>query len=273
MDRVTPADMPATCAILKRQPHLAMFPLSNLDRYGLDGAHPRASSFWRDGDNVLCVTRNGIVLPVIAPDAASAAARAIAGRELTGVIGEAKGARALVLAAGLTGPATLDRDEPQFLLDLDDLTVPDTSGTLIALGDAPRTLMEDWRVAYDVEALGDTEAVARSRVTAELDDYIAHDSHRVLMVEGQPVCTTGFNASLPGIVQVGGVYTPPHLRNRGYARRAVALHLSEAWVRGVKQATLFASSGDAARAYRSIGFQPCGDWTLCLFEHPRLARD
>ncbi len=273
MERVTPANLPEALTILERQPHLAMFPLSNLARYGLDGDHPRAPSLWSDGKSVLCVTRDGMALPLLAPDAAAAAAKAIADRPLIGVIGEARGARALIRAAGLTGPATLDRDEPQFLLDLNDLRVPDTLGTLIPLRDAPRAEMEGWRVAYDVEALGSSEAVARSRAAAELDDYIANDSHRVLMVEGQPVCTTGFNASLPDIVQVGGVYTPPALRNRGHARRAVALHLSEARARGVKQATLFASSRDAARAYLSIGFQPCGDWTLCLFDYPRVARD
>lgn len=273
MQRVVPADLPAMRAILERQPHLAMFPLSNLDRHGLDGDHPRAPSFSRDGDNVLCVTREGIVLPVIAPDAAPAAAMMIVDRDLTGVIGEAKGARALLAAAGLTGAEALDGDETQFLLDLHDLAVPETSGQLVRLDDAPRPMMEDWRVAYNVETLGESEAVARSRVAAELDSYISNDSHRVLMIAEQPVCTTGFNATLPDIVQVGGVYTPPHLRGRGYARRAVSLHLTEARTRGVKKATLFASSTEAMRAYRSIGFHPCGDWTLCLFDYPRVARD
>jgi predicted GNAT family acetyltransferase len=79
---------------------------------------------------------------------------------------------------------------------------------------------------------------------------------------------TGFNATLPEIVQIGGVYTPADLRGRGYARRAVALHLAEARGKGTARAVLFAANDAAARAYRAIGFQPAVPFTLFLLSTP-----
>ena len=85
------------------------------------------------------------------------------------------------------------------------------------------------------------------------------------MLDRQPVAMTGFNARLPEIVQVGAVYTPPLLRNKGYARLAVALHLAEARETGTRHAVLFAASDAAARAYQAIGFLPTFAFALVLF--------
>ena len=85
---------------------------------------------------------------------------------------------------------------------------------------------------------------------------------------GAPVAKTGFNAVLPDMVQVGAVYTPPDLRGRGYARRAVALHLAQARDLGVQRAILFSANAAASRAYEAIGFQRVGAYRVALFDHP-----
>lgn len=82
----------------------------------------------------------------------------------------------------------------------------------------------------------------------------------------QPVAMSAFNAVLPEIVQIGGVFVPRRLRNRGYARLAVAQHMVEARARGVQRAVLFAASEAAVRAYRAIGFQPAAAISLVLFD-------
>ena len=89
------------------------------------------------------------------------------------------------------------------------------------------------------------------------------------MIDGKPVAMTGFNARLPEVVQIGGVYTPPELRGNGYAKLAVALHLIEARTAGATRAVLFAASESAARAYIAIGFQPAGQFSLLLFTNPK----
>ena len=93
------------------------------------------------------------------------------------------------------------------------------------------------------------------------------------MAEGGPVAMTNFNAVLPGIVQIGGVYTPPGLRGCGYARRAVALHLQDARDSGTSEAILFAASPAAARAYEAIGFGRIGDYRIVNFDPPVTVED
>ena len=99
-----------------------------------------------------------------------------------------------------------------------------------------------------------------------MEEWIAADSHRFLVVDGEPVALTGFNARLPDIVQVGGVYMPPEARGRGLARRAVALHLTQARAAGAGRATLFASGAAAVACYAALGFERIGSFTLVLFD-------
>jgi RimJ/RimL family protein N-acetyltransferase len=272
--RAGEGDLPAIRAFLGAEPELAMFPLSNLARYGLDGEAPYSVSFWiAEGPegvtDVLTVTRMGMVMPRLPSGRFTEAAAAIAGREVGGVIGPATEARGVMAAAGLVGvPATLDMDEPQFALALDDLALPEGPGTLVPIGEIGRETFVRWRTDYHIEALGEQPTQASIGADKEFDAYIARDSHRALIVDGQPVAMTGFNASLPEIVQIGGVYTPPDLRGRGHARRALALHLHEAREAGVRRATLFTGSDMAARAYRAVGFREVGHWTLALFKEP-----
>ena len=115
----------------------------------------------------------------------------------------------------------------------------------------------DMRAAYDSE-------LTLPPNSASVDRWIEADSHRVLVADGKVIAMTGFNARLPGIVQIGGVYVPPDLRGRGLAGRAVALHLEESRNRGTTKATLFAASEAAARAYIRLGFVRIGSFGLAL---------
>lgn len=270
MRAALPTEAGAIAARLSRDAERAMFPLANLAAHGMAGGHPRAMRFWVAGDpvsDVLGLTEEGMVMPLLAPALAGAAARALAGRAVFGMAGEAAQVHALMAACGLAGaPVKMAHDEPHFALRLADLVLPDCGGLrLIPARDAPRALLAGWRADYDVEVLGGTPAQARAESEVTLDGWLAADSHRVLLRGDAPVCLTGFNARLPDIVQVGGVWTPPALRGQGLARRAVALHLAEARARGATRATLFAASDMAARAYRAIGFRQIGTFTLTLF--------
>ena len=46
----------------------------------------------------------------------------------------------------------------------------------------------------------------------DVDGNFERGSHRPLVIDDQPACVTGFNATLPEIVQIGGVFTPRALR-------------------------------------------------------------
>jgi predicted GNAT family acetyltransferase len=69
---------------------------------------------------------------------------------------------------------------------------------------------------------------------------------------------------LPDIVQLGGIYTPPAFRGRGYAKASVAASLLAARDRGATRAVLFTSNPSAARSYEAVGFQRLGDYGLIL---------
>ena len=114
---------------------------------------------------------------------------------------------------------------------------------------------------YQLRTLHTPPQAAAQRVEDSYAHYLDAKSHVVLMQGDTALAMTGFNAQIPDMVQIGGVYTPPDLRGRGHARRAVALHVAAS---GVGRATLFSASEAAARAYRAIGFRQVGDWTLLL---------
>jgi GNAT superfamily N-acetyltransferase len=275
MIRARPEDWPEIEAFLKPRAEYAMFPLNNVRFYGFDGDEPLSPRFWigrsENGEltDVLSMTKKGMVMPYLPSGDFAAAAKVLSGRIAEGIIGPCDHARGLQAALSLENePVILADDDPHFVLDLDDLEIPEGPGKLVPLSEADPETLIGWRIAYSIEAIEMTPERAEEEGRKAYHSYIERGSHRVLIVEGVPVATTGINARLPEIVQVGGVYTPPALRGRGFARRAVALHMAEARAEGATRATLFAGSDMAARAYEAIGFRRIGDWSIILFKEP-----
>lgn len=265
-------------AFLAEHPETSMFLRGNLRQFGLSGSDdPRATEYW------LC-EKAGRITAVFglskagfgmcqAPHADKALweafAAAIAGRKLAGITGEAGQVERARVALGLTDAEfVLDTPEPLYRLSLDKLIVPNGLGALRAPTPADRALLTDWHAAY-LEELRMTSPERRDEEARErAERSIRSGESRLLIVEDRPVAHTAFNSRLPDMVQIGGVYTPPALRGRGYARRAVALHLAEARAQGVKTAILFASGPAACRAYEAIGFERIGDYTLAILKAP-----
>jgi RimJ/RimL family protein N-acetyltransferase len=270
-------DLPRITRFLADHIQTSMFPLANLRDFGLRGTDPRALNVWTLGDGpraVFAITNEGMVLtqcPDCSDDELMAAIDLIRGRPLFGIAAEAAQARRIMQMAGWANrPATLNSDEPGFTLDLTQLVVPDTTGAMLEpLSGFYGDIAEGWRTDYLIEAMDFDPARARKQARKDFVAYTQRNSHRILLIDGQPVAMTGFNARLPDVVQIGGVYTPPELRGRGYARLAVGLHLLEANASGVSRAVLFAASDSAARAYMAIGFKPAGQFSLILFKDPK----
>lgn len=126
-----------------------------------------------------------------------------------------------------------------------------------------------WSAAYHVETLGDRDSHAlRRQVRADLQEYTQAGLHWVLERNGEIVAYSAFNAALPDCVQVGGVFTPPPLRGRGYGRAVVAGTLLEARASGATRSVLFTGpdNAPAQAAYRALGYEDVGDYGLVLFE-------
>lgn len=273
----TEADVPALKSYLRDHVDVAMFALANLTNDGLGSFGARQMRFWLalEGDRIvgaLGLSGAGFLLPVLgkASDVLATGAKAfLANERLIGISAEADQAALLVASLGLTSPFARDANEPGFALDLDRIVMPAAEGArLLRPTQDNRALLIDWRAHYHVEVLGTVPGEATAAASQDIDAYLQIDSHRILEVSGSPVAMTGFNAILPDVVQVGGVYTPPALRGKGHARLALALHLAEVREKGVGRAILYAFSEQAARAYRAIGFRPAGRMRFLLFANP-----
>lgn len=271
-----PADRPAIETFLTRHITTSMFPLSNLRRYGMAGCHPRAMRFWLRWQagalvDVLCISEEGMVFPQCPTGPWGDVKVVLLGHSVKGILGDAPQVAALRTVLGLSGDPGLDKAEPLYALSLDDLVIPDVTGfRLVPLKDAPRALVVGWRRAYLEEVLpmpGEDNAMTAVK---DIVGYLEADTHRVLYEGDTPVAMAGFNAVLPEAVQIGGVYTPPALRACGHARRAVALHLAEARDAGTKNASLFAASPQACKAYEAIGFRRTGDFRILVYQEPQV---
>ena len=128
-----------------------------------------------------------------------------------------------------------------------------------------------WRVGYEIETLGEKESEqlwARERAAAE--HVVADGNTWMLEADGHPVATSAFNSRIAEAVQIGGVWTPPEFRRRGYARCVVAQSLLDARDEGVQKAILFTGEDNvpAQKAYTALGFRHIGDYHLLMLREP-----
>jgi RimJ/RimL family protein N-acetyltransferase len=214
-----------------------------------------------------------------APDHVAALGRAAAeasGRAIQGLLGP----QAQVSAAKKALSLEVDRimlDETEYLysLALTDLVMPEAlrlgqlRGRRIERRDLD--LVTRWRVGFSVEALGE-EPGARlwERCRASAERSLEQGRTWILEEGGEPVATSSFNATTAEAVQVGGVWTPPEIRGRGYGRAVVAVSLLDARAEGVTTSILFTgvSNVPAQRAYVALGFRHIGDYRLLLLHPP-----
>jgi predicted GNAT family acetyltransferase len=219
---------------------------------------------------------NGMLLvqapaELVAPDVVHELARAAvasSGRAVTGCSGQADQVAVLRAAFALPAPA-IDVVQQLYTLALADVRIPDAlaRGEVRCRRPTPgeRAQVVAWRRAYHLETLAATEDdELGARVEGEIAGALARDQLWVLERDGGIVAMTTFNAHIPGTAQVGGVYTPPEQRNRGYARSVVAGSLLDARGQGDEQAILFTPDPAAARAYEAIGFQRSGEYGLVV---------
>ncbi|PCH65830.1 MAG: hypothetical protein COC12_14075, partial [Rhodobacteraceae bacterium] len=243
-----------------------------------DTDHPKAMTYWAAFNNanihaVFGLSQQGILLceaPDFDPNRANDLRRALSGREIIGLSGEARQIATLRSVLGLDQtPTTYDKIEPLLRMTLDDLIVPPGPTQLRNMHNRDLPLVRDWRLAFDREVYDEGDTPDLRQRSKDRATRMTHSGQgRLLELDRTPVSMTAFNAALGGIVQVGSVYTPPALRGRGHARRAVALHLAQAGETGTKSAILYSLSPAATRAYQSIGFTRIGDYAVMDFAKP-----
>jgi RimJ/RimL family protein N-acetyltransferase len=279
--RLSPGDETALDAFLARHPDSSMHLRSNLRRVGLiDGTAPYQGAYVAafDGRAILGVVAhfwNGMIV-VQAPahvEALAPQAVAASGRRVVGLLGPGEQVKRAQYALGLAeGEATEDSTDDLFALDLAALRVPTAlaEGRVAVRYPAATELasITEWSVAFNCEALGFAESdELRRRCAEHMSRLQAENAHFVLEAAGVPVAYAAFNATLPDMVQLGGVWTPPALRGKGYARSVVAGALLAARAEGIRRVVLFTERDNhpAQSAYRSLGFERIGDYGIVIF--------
>ncbi|GKY86752.1 GNAT family N-acetyltransferase [Sinisalibacter aestuarii] len=256
----------------------SMFLRGNLHNFGLfERNDPHGTEYWiaETGGEIAAIfgiSNGGFAMSQApgAPDSLwDAFAGCLRGRELAGLSGEEAQVAQSKRALGIGRAAlSLDDPEPLFRLSLDRLRLPDGTGGIRRPIEADRALLERWNAAYVTELRMGTPGRVATESRERAERAIKGDDTRLLISDGTPVAMTALNARLPDMVQIGGVYTPPDLRGRGHARRAVALHMDELRGDGVTTAILFASGPAACRAYEAIGFERIGTYALVFLKEP-----
>ena len=275
------SDYPALEAFLVQHRDTSMFLRSNARQAGIEFAGQRLQATYVAGSRhgrligVAALCWNGMLL-LQAPEQLEAILERLLSASRTplrGLSGPAAQVRAARSHLGLdAAPAQLEEDEELFALDLLAWTPPsvlarDPDVTCRAPLPSERTLMRDWRFAYELESLGrhPDDDVARAQSDVWLDAQLDDDVAWVAVAARTPVSFSGFNAMLPDIVQLGAVYTPPDCRGRGYARAAVAHSVAVGKERGATRAVLFTKNPSAMKSYEAVGFRRAGDFGLVLF--------
>jgi RimJ/RimL family protein N-acetyltransferase len=282
-----PGDEQPLDRFLRRHADGSVFLRSNVLGAGLrDQGRPRQATYaarW-EGDQIVGVAAhcwNGNLVLQAPAGAGEVARRAVAGsgRRVSGVLGPWDQVSAALAELGLAETETSLRSREELLaLDLSALRVPgplaaaEVTCRLAEPSDVDR--LAEWRRMYRIQTMGELDGpdllpssragVARAQPAGALV---------VLVRGGQLVSTCGFSARHPDCVQIGGVWTPPELRGRGYARAVVAGALLMARQAAVPRSVLYTDENNTAarRAYQALGYQRVGRHGMVMFRQAVFA--
>ncbi|MEM8979462.1 MAG: GNAT family N-acetyltransferase [Pseudomonadota bacterium] len=282
MRQAMPHEGPAIESWLSQFPATTMFLRSNLAHMGLgQSEHANSTDFWiaekAAGEivGVLGVTKAGWVMAQFAQETPLDidAIRAVLTRyPLCGFNGDMQIMQPLIEGLGIDRNAfqILD-DDVLYTLDLKDLRLPDLEGAEVRQAqEHDFDQLVRWREAFEIEALSTPKEMARGRAERSARRLLDQGWSYVLQASGrgvaQDVAMAGFNAKIADLVQIGGVYTPPTLRGKGYGGAVVGQMLDMARRDGVGQAILFAATAEAGRVYERLGFKAIGHYTLSVLK-------
>ncbi len=283
-----PGDEAALEAFLLPRVESSMFLIGNMRAAGLtDRGRPYEGTYaaaFEDREVAGVVAhywnQNLVLQAPACLDALWRAAVEASGRPIGGLLGPLDQVRAVEGALDIDDSnAQLDETEKLYDLRLDELSVPGSlgSGELTGRRIEARDLdlVTAWRIAYACETLGEEDSPKlRARCRASVERSLEEQRTWVLEDQGVPVACSSFNAVIGEAVQVGGVWTPPGLRRRGYGRAAVAASLLDARAAGATEAILFTGEDNIAaqKAYVALGFRQVGSYRMLLLRSPIRVR-
>ncbi|MEV6839988.1 GNAT family N-acetyltransferase [Streptomyces sp. NPDC051133] len=213
-----------------------------------------------------------LVLTSLTPEEADALAARLAslGRSLPGVSGDGDTAASFAEAWQRYTGATPSLHERQRLYRLDALTPPEPlpEGRGRVAGEQDREHLMRWYHEF-VDAIGE---VPSSDASSWADTRIVNGRIRFWQTpDGTPVSMAGVTPMVAGQIRVTPVYTPAHLRGRGYAAAATVEVSRTALAAGAVEVVLFADLANSTSngLYQRIGYRPVADFALYDFSRGR----
>lgn len=227
---------------------------------GLLAGHARTPAsilhFWsfdQPGSCALCIGTNNIVLGDLAPSDSAALAASARTLAFPGVLGPDETARFVVDAFGVYG-VPFAAGVAQGIHGLE--TPPQHPGSP---GEARQVAAGDVVVFSDFTTRFVTEAMPHAVVPslAEQTNMAASGRYMFWMVDGAAVAMAGKVRETATSASVGGVYTVPEHRNRGYAGSVVAALCDQLRASGKTTISLYTdlSNPYSNRCYAKIGFR------------------
>jgi predicted GNAT family acetyltransferase len=201
----------------------------------------------------------GLALSVMVPATARVLAEHLADDGPPGVDGPEEASTAFAdRYAELTG-ATGSPGMHSRIYRLDAVTPPAPApGRLREAGVDDRAQVVRWVGAFAAEAtpdrVADADEPVGSRLAAGGMLWLWDDA-------GTPVSFLWLSSPVGGVVRLSAVYTPPHLRGRGYASACVAAVSQRLLDGGTRACMLYTdlSNPTSNRIYQRIGYRPVGD--------------
>lgn len=216
--------------------------------------------------------RNLVLSEIDEAAAVEVLADGLAGEELPGVVGPPEAVRQFAERwTGRTGEGWQVQIEERIFRLRRVIPPRPTPGAMRPAQVADRDLMVEWIVAFEREALPDSDA---ARVADSVDDSLAGVGHRIFLWEdAEPVSLVGTGGATPNGIRIGPVYTPPRFRGRGYAS-ALTATVSQAMLdEGRRFCFLYTDLANPTsnRIYAAIGYEPVTDASMVGFLPPRAA--
>jgi hypothetical protein len=213
---------------------------------------------------------NQVISQVTDLAAVDALAGALAGDELPGLLAppEVCG-RFLARWHELTG-ATARLEIAERIFRLERVIPPSrpAPGSWRLAAPEDRSLVAGWLVAFSAEALPEQAPIPNPLETA--DRWIAGTYRLLYLWEdgGQAVSVVGAGGETPNGIRIGPVYTPPEVRNRGYASALTAAASADQLARGRRFCFLFTDLANPTsnKIYQAIGYEPVCDMDQYRFD-------
>lgn len=191
---------------------------------------------------------HGIVLTRMNDDALDALLHHVRAIEFPSVVGPVEVATAFAMRLGRTHKLGMS----QWIYECDRVIHPKYSpGAMRICKPADEDRVADWREAFVRDTgLEEPPERGRARVRQILDRV-------VLWEDGEPVSMACAVGDTTHGIRVGMVYTPPHLRGRGYASSLVATLTQRLFDSGKKFAFLYtdATNPTSNRIYQNVGYR------------------